>query len=64
MARFEQNKAALEEEGKLAGKNQETINSEIQSLAEKFVNEIINKYKGVQIDGKKATDLLAANANF
>lgn len=64
MARFEQNKAALEEEGKLAGKDQETINSEIQSLAEKFVNEIINKYKGVQIDGKKATDLLAANANF
>lgn len=64
MARFEANKAALEEEGKLAGKNQETINSEIQSLAEKFVNEIINKYKGVQIDGKKATDLLAANVNF
>ena len=64
MARFEQNKAALEEEGKLAGKDQETINSEIQSLAEKFVNEIINKYKGVQIDGKKATDLLAANVNF
>lgn len=64
MARFEANKAALEEEGKLAGKDQETINSEIQSLAEKFVNEIINKYKGVQIDGKKATDLLAANANF
>lgn len=64
MARFEQNKAALEEEGKLAGKNQETINSEIQSLAEKFVNEIINKYKGVQIDGKKATDLLGANVNF
>lgn len=64
MARFEANKAALEEEGKLAGKDQETINSEIQSLAEKFVNEIINKYKGVQIDGKKATDLLAANVNF
>lgn len=64
MARFEQNKAAIEEEGKLAGKDQETINSEIKSLAEKFVNEIINKYKGVQIDGKKATDLLAANANF
>ena len=62
--RFEANKAAIEEEGRVAGKDQATIDSEIKNLADRFVNEIINKYKNVEIDGQKGLDLVNANASF